>query len=107
VVIGCSLPKKLQKSLAEELGVEDNEDNDWMYDGRTEAKFGMRIISTEDSTDGGYIFGEVLADISSDGGDYMERTTIPFEKLKRVETKIHKLLGEDVPVAIHMGTRPS
>ena len=105
VVIGCSLPKKLQKRLAEKLGV-DVETDDWMYDGTLEEKFDMAVISTEDSTDCGYIFGDVLADVSSDG-DYMERLTIPFEKLKTVEAKIHKILGEDVPVAIHVGTRPS
>ena len=106
VVIGCSLPKKLQKRLAEKLGMTSGDDNEWMYDGTVEEKFKMGVISTEDSTDGGYIFGDVLADVSSDG-EYMERTTIPFDKLKKVEAKIHEILGEDVPVAIHMGTRPS
>jgi hypothetical protein len=106
VVIGCSLPKKLQKRLADKLGMTSGDDNEWMFDGTLEEKFDMGVISTEDSTDGGYVFGDVLADVSSDG-EYLERMTIPFDKLKKTEAKIHEILGEDVPIAIHLGTRPS
>ena len=107
VVIGCSLPKKLQKRLAEKLGV-DVETDDWMYDGILTEKFGMEVISTEDSVDGGYVFGKVLVNVSSDG-EYMERKTITFNEMREMKNKLHDILGDDldVNVALHIGTRPS
>ena len=106
IVIGCPLTKQLKQTLAEKLGEADDKDDNWINDGTVSEKYGMDVLYTEDSEDQGYLFGKILANVSSDG-DYLERQTIPFQQMKDVETKIHSILGNDVPVDLHLGTRPS
>ena len=101
----CRLKKWSECRLKKQSEADDKDDN-WINDGTVSEKYGMDVLYTEDSEDQGYLFGKILANVSSDG-DYLERQTIPFQQMKDVETKIHSILGNDVPVDLHLGTRPS
>jgi len=106
VIVGTKLTKKLENRLKEKLDVKPT-DEDWQYEKEDEiAKLGISILYTEDSKDGCYTVGKVLADVGSDG-DYLEKQSYSLEQLVIMAGAVRRVLGNDTDIKLMMGTRPS
>jgi len=106
VIVGTKLTKKLEAAIKEKLGVAAGDD-DWQYEKEDEIhKLGIEILYTEDTKDGCYTVGKVLADVASDG-DCLESQSYSIDDLTKMAKEVRKVLGENVDVKLMMGTRPS
>jgi hypothetical protein len=106
VIVGAKLTKKLEAAIKKKLGISDDDD-DWQYEKEDEIdKLGISILYTEDTKDGCYTVGKILADVGSDG-DFLETQSYSIDDLNKMAEKVRKVLGDDVDVKLMMGTRPS
>jgi len=97
VVLGARLENK----------PESVSDEDW--DKMCEDLNSISVLYTESPSK--YIVGKVLADISSDGGGYLEDMEVSLDDLqkdaKKVKKEVKKILGIDIEPKLISGTRPN
>jgi hypothetical protein len=102
IIVGTLLTEKLEKQLINQFDLlqEDIDEMGIAAILEDDEKFGLRVLYTSDSS---LTIGKVI----DNGGEHLKNGALTIEELTEHVNHVKKVLGEDAPVKLIYGTRPS
>lgn len=104
IVIGTKFTPTVEATLKARIP-NPPDDDEWLYDGTiSKLTDGLSVLYIGDNE---RVIGDVLADVSSDCGDYLEPKDYTVAQLVEKIEKVQSVVGPLADVKLMMGTRPS